>query len=126
MYRLLDNRKALIALAIAIAFLAVAIPTCRMVGCSMESGSMASMDMMHMGSGAELGFFSTCGGEYSTTEGPLAIVPLGADVLVLAFAAACVAAGALASPMTVSRPVLVADATPPPPPEDPLGVRFRV
>lgn len=124
MFRLLDNRKALIAVAIAVAFVAVVIPTCRMVGCSMDMGSMGAMSMMNMGSG--LGLSSTCDGEYTTTSSPLAVVPLGAESLVLALLAAVTAAVLLFSPQMVARPVLIVDAAPPPPPEDPLGVRFRV
>jgi len=124
MYRLLDNRKALIAVAIAIAFVAVVIPTCRMVGCSMDMGSMGSMGMVHMGTG--LGMSPSCDGELSTTQGPLAVVPLGAEVLVLVLMAALTVGTMFFSPHTVSRLVLVPDATPPPPPEDPLGERFRV
>jgi hypothetical protein len=124
MYRLLNNRKALIAVAIAVAFVAVVIPTCRMVGCSMDMGSMGAMSMMNMGAG--LGMSSTCDGEYLTTSTPLAVVPLGAESLVLTLLAAVMAAVVLFSPQMVSRPVLIVDAAPPPPPEDPLGARFRV
>ena len=43
MYRLLDNRKSLIAIAIVVAFVTVVVPTCRMVGCQMEMGYMGFM-----------------------------------------------------------------------------------
>jgi len=124
MYRLLDNRKALIAMVIAIAFIAVVIPTCRMVGCSMDMGAMGAMSMMPMGSG--LAFSAACDGELSTTQGPVAVLPTGLQSLALALMAAVMAVAVFFSPPMASRLVLVPDATPPPPPEDPLGERFRV
>jgi len=123
-YRLLNNRKALIAVAIAVAFIAVVIPTCRMVGCSMDMQSMGTMSMMDMG--ASLSLTSSCDGQYTTTQSPLAVVPLGIQALVLALMAVVVAAVTRFSPHVVSRPVFIVDATPPPPPDDPLGERFRV
>ncbi len=121
MHRLLDNRKALIAIAIVIAFVAVVVPTCRMVGCQMEMGYMG---FMHPGDTA--GLFSDCGGTWSLSDVPEGIVPASINTLVLALFAAIAAVVALVRPQMVARPVLIVDATPHPPPEEPLGVRFRV
>lgn len=124
MYRLANNRKALIALTVAIAFVAVVVPTCRMVGCSMEMGSSAGM-MHNLGSAPLMS--STCGGEYTTTDGSvLGVIPLGIDALILALFATLLAARALFATAMQSRSLAVEYATPPPPPETPLGVRLRL
>jgi hypothetical protein len=123
---MVDSRKALIALTVAVAFVAIVIPTCRMIGCSMDMATMGAMDAMHhVGSGVILS--SSCDGEWSTTTSPFAVVPPGLETFLIALFAAVLATVALFSPQVVSRPVHIADAMPPPPlPQDPLGVRFRV
>lgn len=125
MYRqLVNNRKALIALTVAIAFVAVVVPTCRMVGCSMDMGGSAGM-MHHMGSVPMMS--STCGGEYSTTDGsPLGVVPVGVEALILALFATLLGVRALFATVMQSRSLVVAYATPPPPLESPLGTRLRL
>jgi len=120
--RLANNRKALIAFAIAVAFVTLVVPTCRMVGCSMEMNS--AMGSMSHAMGAVIS--GTCGGEYVTTTGPLSIVPVGTESLLLSLLAALVAAAVLFSPRVEMRPVRFIDRAPPPPPEDPRGERFRV
>jgi len=122
MNQLRNNRKALIAAAIIIAFVAVVVPTCRMVGCEMLMGGY--MPFMHTGDA--FGVFSDCGGAWSVTDAPVGVVPVGLETLVLALLAAFVAGLVLFQPQLVARPVRIVDAAPPPPPEDPLGVRFRV
>jgi hypothetical protein len=110
----------MIALAIVVAFIAIVVPTCRMVGCSM-SGAMPFGNHMDMP-----GFFSDCGGTYVTSGAPNAIVPAGADALVLALIAAVIAAMVLFSPPAVVQTVRVHASDPPPPPEDPRGERLRL
>lgn len=124
MYQLANNRKALIAITVAIMFVTVVVPTCRMVGCSMEMGGSAGM-MHHMGAAPMMS--STCGGEYTTTDGsPLGVIPVGIDALILALFATLLVARALFATELQSRSLVVAYATPPPPPETPLGVRLRL
>jgi hypothetical protein len=113
------NRKALIALAIVVAFVAIVVPTCRMVGCSMGGA-------MPFGHSNMAGFFGDCGGTYVTSTAPSAVVPAGADALVLALVTAVFAALVLAKPPVVVQAVRVHDADPPPPPEDPRGERLRL
>ena len=121
MRQLLDNRKALVAIAIVVAFVAVVVPTCRMVGCQMEMGYMG---FMHPGDTA--GLFSDCGGTWSLSDTPVGIIPASIDALVLALFAAISAVVAMLRPQMVAHPVRIVDAAPPPPPEEPLGARFRV
>lgn len=116
-----DTRKAAIVLAIVVAFVTVVVPTCRMIGCSMDKGYMG---FMHGGS--EVGFFGTCGGTYTFSDTPEALMPASFNALLLALMAAVMAAVALFSPRMVARPVRLIDRTPPPPPAEPRGERFRV
>lgn len=113
------HSRALIALAIVVAFVAIVVPTCRMVGCSMTGGAMP------WGHSMIPGFFGDCGGTYLTNGAPTAIVPSGVDSLVLALVFAVFAAAALYRPRTVVQRIVSHSADPPPPPEDPLGQRFR-
>lgn len=116
----IHNRKTLVALAIVIAFVAVVVPTCQMVGCSMTG----SMPWGHHMEG--FGFTSDCGGTYVTNSAPSAIVPAGADSLTLAVFAAVVAAVALSRPPLLVQAIRSHASDPPPPPEEPRGERFRV
>jgi hypothetical protein len=121
----LHSKKAMIAFAVVIAFVAIVLPTCRMVGCSMSSmgGSMGgSMGMHDMG----LSFNNACDGSMVTNVAPLAIVPAGAESLVLALVAALVAALVLFRPPVLVQAVRSHSTDPPPPPEDPRGERLRV
>jgi len=121
MIRLLNSRKTLMALAIVVAFVAVAVPTCQMVNCTMEMGYMPFMHGQ-----ADFNISSLCGGEWVASQAPNAVVPAGADSLVLALVSAVVAAVVMLRPQLVSRPVRIDDFAPPPPPEEPRGERFRV
>lgn len=117
----MNNRKTLIAVAVLVAVVAVAIPTCQMVGCNMKTGAV-----MPWGNHALPGFFSTCGGTYVFNSAPSAVVPAGTDSLLVVLVAAFIAAAALVVPRTEAHFVLARTGAPPPPPEDPLGARFRV
>lgn len=122
MTSLLHNRKALIALAVVFAVVAIVIPTCRMTGCTMQMGGA-----MPFGHQSTLGLFSDCGGSYIVNGTPLAVVPGGLDGLVLTLAAAVLAVVALFSRDDSSgRLVRVWGSLPPPPPDDPLGTRLRI
>jgi hypothetical protein len=123
MIRLLNSRKTLAALAIIIALVAIVVPTCRMVGCEMQTGGR--MGFMHYGDA--LGFFSNCGGSWSNSATPVGVVPPSPQALLL-----LVLMAAIGSMMLLRRPqvlvhaVRIVDADPPPPPEDPRGERLRV
>lgn len=121
MNALLTSRKALIALAVVVAVVAVVVPTCRMVGCSMDMGGARPFGMQ-----MSTGLFSDCGGEYVFSSSPAAVVPAGADSLTLALLGAIVAALALMLPTFAWRPVFAVEFAPPPPPEPPLGQRLRL
>lgn len=109
------------ALTIAVAFVAIVVPTCRMVGCSMDMGAMG---MVH--NFGQLSFMGDCGGTVVASSAPSAVVPAGADALVLALVAAVFAGIALAMPRPDTGLVRVIGETPPPPPTLPRGERFRV
>jgi len=121
MSALLNSRKALVTLAVIVAVVAIVVPTCRMVGCSMEMGGVAPW-----GAQTVAGLFSDCGGEYVVSSTPVAVVPSGADSLTVALVAAVVAALALMVPALTSRPLALVAISPPAPPEPPLGVRLRL
>lgn len=114
------HRKALLALALAVAFVAIAIPSCRMIGCSMGG----AMPWGHNAAG--LGIYGTCGGTWVTNAAPIALVPPTTYTLILAMFAAFVAALALSRPTVLVERIRVHDSDPPPPPEDPRGERLRI
>jgi len=118
---LVNSRKALVITAIVVTFLAIVVPTCRMVGCSMDMSG--GMGFMHPGPG--VGFFSTCGGEMLTSEAPLSVAPGGLETLLLALIALVVGL-VLFAPRDSAAYSLIEVVEPPPPPRDPLGERFRV
>jgi hypothetical protein len=118
-FAFVHNRRFLMPLVIAMALVAIAVPTCRMVGCEMDMGAMPFMPH-----GA--GFYNQCSGEWVTSAGPAGVVPPGVDTLMLTLMAAVLVAVVLFSPMMSARPVFAFSAQPPPPPEDPRGERFRV
>lgn len=113
----INNRRTLIALAIVVAFVAIVVPTCRMVGCSMMGGRAW---------GDHVGIFGTCGGELVTTSAPNAVVPSGADALTLALVSVVILALALFSPRVRVQRIDIHSSDPPPPPADPWGQRFRI
>jgi hypothetical protein len=115
------HKKALIAVAIVITTLAIVIPAARMVNCEMSMGGA-----MPFGRSVLPGFFSTCGGTLVVSSAPNAVMPAGADAFTLALVASALAMLVLYQPPLVGRTVRVRATEPPPPPEDPLGERFRV
>lgn len=115
-----NHRKALIALAIVVAFVAVVVPTCRMVGCTMNMSGMGASHSMG------LGLFSDCPGQLISTSAPTAVVPSSADSLVLAVAFAVFAAAVMARPQVRVVRIRSHASDPPPPPEDPAGERLRL
>lgn len=119
-----NNRQLMMVMALIVAFVAIVIPTCRMVGCSMEMGS--SMSMAGHGSMGGAVLNAACGGQRIFNSTPNAIVPSGADSLTLALVAAVIAALSLMLP-TVSAGRSGAFVTAPIPPPLPVrGERTRL
>lgn len=109
-------------LVIMVALLAVALPTCQMVGCDMNG--MTAMPFMPQG-----GAYSDCPGEWVVnTNGSNGIVPSGTSSLTFLLLIALVAiVGAIFfAPMAAFMPVAAYAGDPPPQPEDSFGARFRV
>jgi hypothetical protein len=116
-------RRMLLPLAIVVAIVAIAVPTCRMVGCDMDMGAMGAMRIVPI-TGTHMS--AACPGQWEFSSGVASIVPRGSDSLTLTLVAALFAAVVLFAPQVVARPVLARVSNPPPPPEEPRGERFRV
>lgn len=119
MTRIADRfRSILVPLLIVVAFVAIMVPTCQMIGCT---GMMAIPRAI----GGPV-FHNVCPGTLVVSATPTAVVPDGASSLLLTLMAAIVVAAIIFTPRVSVRPVRIMDATPPPPPSEPLGERFRV
>jgi hypothetical protein len=113
-------RRMLLPLAIVVAIVAVAVPTCQMINCDMEMGAMPFVPFSGTRMSAE------CPGEWAVFTSPASTLPSGSDSLLLTLVAAIFAAVVLLAPQLAGRPLLVRVSNPPPPPEEPRGERFRV
>ncbi len=113
-------RKLVMPLAIVVALVAIAVPTCTMIGCDMSMGAMPFVPF----SGPRV--TSDCPGEWAYFTAPASTLPAVSYSILLTLVAAIVAALVLFAPQMTSRPVLARVSNPPPPPEDPRGERFRV
>jgi ABC-type cobalt transport system substrate-binding protein len=122
------KRRALLALAVVVAIIAVAYPTCRMVGCSASSYGAQMSGPGAFGLGAAMGdvkrIVNDCGGQFLSSTNPIGVMPSGIESLLFALAAALVAGIAVLVPRVSMQLVLVPLAEPPPPPLDPRGERF--
>ena len=103
-----------------LAVVAIAIPTCTMIGCDMGMGG--GMPFVPSGTG----IFNACPGEWVTSTGPVGVLPNGAENLVIALSAVIFAAAVVLSPRETAFVEPAYFAEPPPPPEDPLGQRTRI
>lgn len=114
-----NNRSVYIALLVMVAFVAIVVPTCRMVGCSM-TGAMAwkTLDTPSL--------FGDCGGTYVTSTTPAAVVPPGAETLVLVAVAMVLASAGLFTAEAHAQRLVPVQASPPPPALDPRGMRLRI
>jgi len=112
--------SALASLAIAVAIVAIMVPTCVMIGCSMSGG------MMFVPFGDKASISSPCDGTYLFSTAPVGTVPGGAESTLLTLVAALVVAVAVVAPRMTAQPVRMARDGPPPPPEDPGDVRLRI
>ncbi len=115
-----NNRKVAMALVVMMAVVAIAIPTCTMIGCDMGMGG--GMPYMPVGAG----IFNTCSGEWVTSSGPAGVLPNGAENIILTLGALFVAVAMTLVPRESTRIVQALSAEPPPPPETPLGQRARI
>jgi hypothetical protein len=113
-------RRMLLPLAIVVALVAIAVPTCRMINCDMDMGAMRIMPM----GGTHVA--SNCSGQWEFSSTPTSTLPGGSDSLLLTIVAALCATVVLIAPQVASRPVLARVSNPPPPPDEPRGERFRV
>jgi hypothetical protein len=110
----------LLPLAIVLAIVAIAVPTCRMVGCDMDMGAMPFVPF----SGEHLS--ADCPGEWALSSSPASSLPSSPNTLILTLIAALFTAVLLFAPQVAGRPVLARVSNPPPPPDEPRGERFRV
>ena len=108
-------------LAIVVAIVAIAVPTCRMVNCDM--GDMGAMPLVPH-SGPHIS--AMCLGQWEISASPTGIVPTGSNPLILGLVAALAAAVIVFAPQRSTRFVYAFAGDPPPPPQDPRGERFRV
>jgi len=108
------------ALVVMMAVIAIAIPTCTMIGCDMSMGQ--GMPFMPSGTG----IYNECSGEWFTSTGPAGIVSNGVESLLLSLVVAAFVAAVVFAPRNVVAVVRASHTEPPPPPEDPLGQRTRI
>ncbi len=113
-------RRMLLPLAIVVALVAIAVPTCQMINCDMEMGAMPFVPF----SGPRMA--ADCPGQWEFSSTPTGTLPNGSTTLLLTLASAIVAAFVLFAPQMTGRHILVRVSDPPPPPEEPRGERFRV
>ena len=120
MFRAMHSRRTLIAVAALVAFIAIVIPTCQMVGCSMSGGAMSWGNM------SMPGFFGTCGGNFVVNQVPPAVIPPNGTALVLALVAMLIVAPSLLTPRVHVQLISAHDSDPPPDPLDPRGESLRI
>jgi hypothetical protein len=111
-----------LALVVAIAVIAVAIPACQMIGCDM---SMTG-GMMRISTIPGPTFSDACAGTWVSNPSQPGVPPTQSITALLSLFAAIAAAIVLFSPRVEFRPVRLVDANGPPDPLDPRGERFTV
>ena len=115
-----DSRKWISTVMAALVVIA-AVPILVMIGCSMD---------MSMGAACSHGvevLTSACGGTYVLMQNVAsAVVTSGFSILLFALLALFMMAVMVLAPASQSRAYVLVPANPPPPPEDPLGVRLRL
>lgn len=110
-------RGMLLPLIVVFAVVAVIVPTCQMVGCT---APMRFMPLVT--TGLSISGPSDCGGTLVFGKTPIAVVPGGADSLLLTLSTAlAVGVAALVVPRVELAPARVRRIEPPPPPEDSSG-----
>lgn len=115
-----DKRTTIVAVALAVAMIAVAVPMYQMIGCNMgECTGMTSLSAQ-----AGFSFGEACGGEWLASSAVAGVVPGGFITVLLTLIAAMAAAVAMLSPRKELQPIRLVRAKAPPPPLDPRGERF--
>ena len=112
-----NNRSMSMALVVMMAVIAIAIPTCTMIGCDMSMGQ--GMPFMPSGTG----IYNECSGEWFTSTGPAGIVSNGVESLLLSLVVAAFVAAVVFAPRNV---VAVVESLPygaPTPTRRPLGAK---
>ena len=117
-----NSHKILLNVMLAIALLAVAIPTCQMIGCDM--GMCGGMMMLIPHSGPSLA--ADCGGAWIANAGQLGVFPPELITALVAMLAMLGLAAFVLPPRRELQPIRVETANPPPDPIPPQGERFRV
>lgn len=115
-----DSRKMLLAVMLVIAVLAVAIPTCEMIGCDMGMCGGMMRITTHPGPVAS----DPCSGTWISNSSIIGVMPAEFLSLLVVLIAAMSAALLLFSPRAQFQPVRLVEANAPPPPLDPRGERF--
>ena len=115
-----DNRRMMLAVMLVIAVIAVAIPTCEMIGCNMGMCG----GMMHISAILGPTFSNACGGTWLTSGSVAGIMPAEFLTLILALIAAMAASLMAFSPRVEFQMARLVEANAPPPPLDPRGERF--
>jgi hypothetical protein len=115
-----DSRKMILAVMLVIAVLAVAIPTCEMIGCDMRmvGGMMRITTVPGPVAGAP------CTGTWITSSSPAGVVPSEFVSMIIVLIAAMAAALKLFAPRAEFQPVRLVDSNAPPPPLEPRGERY--
>ena len=117
-----NSHKILLNVMLAIALLAVAIPTCQMIGCDM--GMCGGMMRITTIPGPTIGV--ACGGIWLASASVAGTMPAEFLSLLLALIVAFAFSLTAFSPRVEFRMARIADANAPPPPLDPRGERFIV
>ena len=101
----------LTSLVVVLAIVAIMVPTCVMVGCSMSGGAM------FVPFGTEASFSSSCGGTYLFSKSPVGTVPSDVSSVLISFVAALLVVAVAFSPRLTADPIRSSRDGPPPPPD---------
>ncbi len=114
----IDTRKVSLTMAIVVAMIAVALPLCQMVGCDMLASAM--------GQSTGTAAHRICNLGSMAAPGSVGVVPTGSESLIFSLAALIGVAIMIVSPPRQLQLVRASGQDPPPPPEDPRGVRLII
>ena len=115
-----DNRRMLLAVMLVIVVIAVAIPTCEMIGCDM--GMCGGMMGISTTPGPSFG--NACGGTWLSSSSVAGTMPAEFLSILLVLIAAMAASVMAFSPRVAFRMARLVEANGPPPPLEPRGERF--
>jgi hypothetical protein len=115
-----DKSKMMLSAMMVIVVLAVAIPTCQMIGCNM--GMVGGMMRISTHPGPT--FSAPCDGTWVSSATQIGIVPSNFFAALVALVAVLAMAKMMFSPTMAARPLYIADSNAPPPPVEPRGERY--